>query len=119
MNKAFFLTIVAFPLVLAPMAASAGQPVDNYGTADLTSAKYDAVVAKLEPIALQNRSDESVLLNLAMAYRHTGRRAEAVALYRRVLALENAELETADGGTIMSHVIARRGLAQPLQLSSR
>lgn len=119
MNKVFFRTIVALPLMLTPTVTFAGQPVDNYGTAELASAKYDAVVAKLEPIALQNRSDESVLLNLAMAYRHTGRNAEAAVLYRRVLALDNAELETANGGTIMSHVIARRSLAQRVQLSSR
>ncbi len=119
MNKAFFSRIVAFPLLLAPVVTLAGQPVDNYGTADLTSAKYDAVVAKLEPIALRDRGNESVLLNLAMAYRHTGRIAEAATLYRRVLALDNAELETANGETIMSHTIARRSLAQPLQLSSR
>ncbi len=119
MNKALFRTIVVLPLMFAPAAASAGQPVDNYGTADLSLAKYEAVVAKLEPIAMRNRSDESLLLNLAMAYRHTGRDAEAAALYRRVLELDNVEVETASGGTVLSHVVARRALAKPLQLSSR
>ena len=119
MNKAFFLMIAASPLMLTSVVATAGQPVDNYGTADLGRAKYEAVVAKLGPIAARDRRDESVLLNLAMAYRHVGRQAEATALYRRVLDLDNVELETTDGGAVFSHVIARRGLAEPVQLSSR
>lgn len=119
MNKALFQTIVVLPLMMVPAASFAGQPVDNYGTADLSLARYEAVVTKLEPIAMRDRRDESVLLNLAMAYRHTGRHAEAATLYRRVLDLDNVELETADGETILSHVVARRGLATPLQLSSR
>ncbi len=119
MNKAIFRLIAGVPLALTPVIALAGQPVDNYGTADLVSSKYAAVVATLEPIALRDRSNESVLLNLAMAYRHTGRSAEAATLYRRVLDMDNVELEAVDGTTVLSHVVARRGLGQRLQFSAR
>ncbi len=119
MNKVIFSLIAALPLGLTTTVALAGQPVDNYASAALTSSQFQAVVAKLEPIVQRDRSDESLLLNLAMAYRHTGRNAEATVLYQRVLAMENAELDTAGGGTISSHVVARRALARPMQLSAR
>jgi Flp pilus assembly protein TadD len=119
MNKVIFCWIFAFPLLLAPAVTLAGQPVDNYSANALTTAQYEAVVAKLEPVVKRDRNDESLLLNLAMAYRYTGRDAEATALYQRVLALDNAELDTANGGTMWSHAVARRALARPMQISAR
>jgi Flp pilus assembly protein TadD len=120
MTKVFSRLIFALPLVLIPGIVFAASPVDNYSAIALTSSQYRLVVANLEPVVQRNRSDESLLLNLAMAYRHLGRDAEADALYRRVLSLDNAELDTANGGTISSHVVARRAIAaQPLELSQR
>ena len=120
MNKVFFRSIVAVPLVLASATALAGVPVDNYATAALSTAKFEQVIATLEPIVRRDRSDESLLLNLAMAYRYTGRAAEADMLYRRVLTLDDVELDTANGGTISSHIVARRALAaRPTLISQR
>ncbi len=120
MNKVIFRLIAATPLMLASTAAFAGNPVDNYAVTALTGANYQQVVATLEPIVKRDRGDETLLLNLAMAYRHTGRNAEADSLYRRVLMLDDVELDTAMGGTINSHVVARRALAtRPIALSQR
>lgn len=120
MNKVIFRLIVAAPLMFAPAAALAGSPVDNYAANALVSANYQQVVATLEPLAKRDRSDETLLLNLAAAYRNVGRHADADALYRRVLMLEDVELDIATGGSIMSHVVARRGLAvRPVALSQR
>ncbi len=120
MNNAISSLTLAASLIMTTASAFAAQPVDNYATVALTTARYDQVVTQLEPLVLRDRSDESLLLNLAMAYRHTGRSAEADALYRRVLLLDDAELDTADGGTISSHVVARRALAnQAIQISQR
>jgi Flp pilus assembly protein TadD len=120
MNKVIFRLIVAAPLMLAPAVALAGNPVDNYSATALAGANYQQVVATLEPMAKRDRSDETLLLNLATAYRHVGRHAEADSLYRRVLLLEDVELDTATGGTITSHAVARRALAaRPVALSQR
>jgi Flp pilus assembly protein TadD len=120
MNKVVFRLIVAAPLMFAPAAALAGNPVDNYAANALSSANYQQVVATLEPLAKRDRSDETLLLNLATAYRNVGRHADAEALYRRVLMLEDVELDTATGGSIMSHDVARRALAaRPVTLSQR
>lgn len=120
MNKVIFRLIVAAPLMLAPAAVLAGEPVDNYAATALADAKYQQVVATLEPMAKRDRSDETLLLNLATAYRNVGRHADADSLYRRVLVLDDVELDTADGSTISSHTVARRGLAsRPVALSQR
>ncbi len=119
MNKVIFRLIVGLPLVVAPAVALAGQPVDNYSATALTTAQYHVAVAQLEPIVKRDRADESLLLNLAMAYRHVGRFADANALYRRVLVMEDVELDTATGGTVSSHAVARFGLKTPAVFSQR
>ena len=119
MNKVIFRFIVGLPLVVAPAVALAGQPVDNYSATALTTAQYHVAVAQLEPIVKRDRADESLLLNLAMAYRHVGRVVDANALYRRVLVMEDVELDTATGGTVSSHVVARLGMKTPAVFSQR
>ena len=119
MNKVIFRLIVGFPLVVAPAVSLAGQPVDNYSATALTTAQYHVAVAQLEPIVKRDRADESLLLNLAMAYRHVGRVTDANALYRRVLMMEDVDLDTATGGTVSSHAMARFGLKTPTVLSQR
>jgi Flp pilus assembly protein TadD len=107
-------------LVAAPLANSAAaDPVDNYSATTIKMAQYTRAIARLEARVKQSPSDESALINLAVAYRHTNRSAEADALYRRVLTLEDVELDAVDGRAVMSRDVARRALMRPAQVTSR
>ncbi len=119
MNKVIFSLIVAIPLAMTPSVAVAGQPVDNYSANAVMAAKYSVAITTLSGDLVRNPRDESALINLAIALRRTGRVAEAQTLYRRVLALEEVELDTVNGTAMSSHEVARRGLGLNTQLSSR
>lgn len=108
-------------LVAAPLAqVSAANPVDNFGAdATIKAGKYQQAALRLEARVAQVPKDETALLNLALAYRHIGREADAQTAFRRVLALDDVVLDTADGRTVSSHALARRGLAQIATLTSR
>jgi Flp pilus assembly protein TadD len=108
-------------LVATPLAqASAANPVDNYGADVIIKAgKYQQAAVRLEARVAQVPKDETALLNLALAYRHIGREADAQTAFRRVLALEDVILDTTDGRAVSSHALARYGLKQPTTLSLR
>ena len=91
--------------------ASAASVVDNYASDAIASARLTEAVALLEPRVAVAPRDESALINLAVAYRRSGRAAEADALYRRVLTLDDVVLDAADGSAINAHEVARRALA--------
>jgi len=118
-KKAYFANLVAVPLALLGSTTLAGQPVDNYASTALTKADYVTAIAKLEPIVRRDPVDETAVLNLAMAYRNTGRVAQARRLYQRVLFHESVLLDTRAGGPIWSHDVARNGLAMMQQFSAR
>jgi len=110
MNK---IAIIAL-IVLAPVSTSAlAQPVDNYAVTAIADARYASAVARLEAKVKSMPNDETAWINLAIAYRHTGRSDDAVAAYTRVLKLDNVELDTATGQPMWSHDVARAGLAMP------
>jgi len=116
MQKAFFLVLLA----AAPLTSlSAADPVDNYAVRAMNNADYGAAIAKLEAHVKRAPSDETALLNLALAYRHVARAADADAAYRRVLKLDDVMLDAAGGGAISAHELARRGLAAAVVLSAR
>ncbi len=115
------IKITAFALlVAAPLAATAAaDPVDNYSATTIKTAHYDRAITRLEARVKASPADESALINLAVAYRHKNRAAEADALYRRVLELDDVELDMANGGAIMSREVARRALAKRAQITAR
>jgi tetratricopeptide (TPR) repeat protein len=116
MKKALVtLLLVAAPL--SPLAAA--DPVDNYAAKAVSAGQYRAAIAKLEADLRNDPNDESTLLNLALAYRKTGQHARAVALYERVLKLQNYALDTTRGTPIWSHDVALRGLGRPTGLAAR
>lgn len=106
--------VVISLLVAAPLSiAAAASPVDNYAQQKIVLSQYANAARALEAQTHADPFDESALLNLAYVYRRTGREAEAVRLYRRVLQLENAELNTTSGKPSWSHDVARAALAAP------
>jgi Flp pilus assembly protein TadD len=107
-------------LVAAPLSiAAAADPVDNYAVNDITKARYASAIEQLERDYARRPSDESILLNLALAYRHAGRQAEAETLYRKVLAMQDYELDTIGGKPVWAHDVARRALGQKVELTAR
>lgn len=56
--------------------------------------------------------DADLLLNLAYLQAQSGRTAEAMETYRRVLAQPDDAMDLADGSTVASHVLAKRGIAR-------
>lgn len=115
MMKAVYLSL----LVAAPLAqASAATPVDNFAASSAAD-RYQAMARAYEAAVAKDPADESAWINLAVAYRHIGRGADAVVAYRRVLALENVMLDTADGRALWSHDVARRALMPPVTITAR
>jgi len=113
-------TLVTALLVAAPLATTAAaDPVDNYSATAIKVAAYDRAITRLEQRVQSAPADESAMINLAVAYRHTNRVAEADALYRRVLTLDDVELDALDGRAIMSREVARRALMRLPQVTSR
>ena len=115
MNK-LLATCLLVSAPLSPLAAA--NPVDNYAEPQIAAAQYASAIARLEAQKRADPMDESTLLNLALAYRHSGRMAEAAKLYRRVLQLENAQLNTTIGKPMWSHDVARAALT-PTTLTMR
>jgi hypothetical protein len=103
-----FLVSAAFGMVLIPAAALA-QPVDN--------SAGPIRIASLETVTRVAPSDGGAYAELASAYWHAGRTADAAVAYRRVLALDNVMLETRSGDAVWSHAIARQMLGQSVQTS--
>ncbi len=108
-------------LVAAPLASvSAASSVDNYAASTMMVAgNYEKAATRLEFRVRIEPEDETALLNLALAYRHLGREADAQRTFRRVLKLEDVALSTVDGQTVMAHALAERGLANTMQVSAR
>ena len=107
-------------LVVAPLpVAATADPVDNYAANDLSKARYALAIEQLERDYARSPDDESILLNLALAYRHSGRAAESVALYRRVLAMKDYELDSLRGKPVWAHDVARRALGEKVAMTAR
>ncbi|MBX9795954.1 MAG: tetratricopeptide repeat protein [Sphingomonas sp.] len=99
-------------LVLAALgSAGAARAETEYytGYSQIMRGDYAAAQSMIEKELKAGPRDADLLLNLAFVYTRTGRRAEAAALYRQVLALPDDEMMS-NGGTVMSHDLAERGL---------
>ena len=91
-----------------PVALTA-QPVDNSIQARQIS-WYEAGTRI-------NSADGGALTELAGAYWRAGRLTDAVAAYRRVLALDNVMLETRAGDDVWSHENARQALVRTIEMT--
>ena len=103
--------LAAVPLACGLSAANAQQPVDNYETVALTQGQYARAIPSLETSLRADPTNESLLLNLAMAYRKSGEAAKADMLYRRVLFQDDVVLDGAGGVKAWSHDLAKAGMA--------
>ena len=103
--------LAAVPLACGLSAANAQQPVDNYETVALTQGQYARAIPSLETSLRADPTNESLLLNLAMAYRKSGEATKADALYRRVLFQDDVVLDGAGGVKAWSHDLAKAGMA--------
>ncbi len=103
--------VTAASLACGMSAANAQQPVDNYETVALTQGEYARAIPALVNRLRADPTDESLLLNLAMAYRKSGEAAKADVLYRRVLFQEDVALDGAGGVRAWSHDLAKAGMA--------
>jgi Flp pilus assembly protein TadD len=107
-------------LVVAPLSVvAAADPVDNYGVNDIQKARYTLAINQLERAYARRPSDESILLNLAFAYRKAGRAADAATLYRKVLSMQDYELNTVSGTPVWAHDLARQALGEKPVLTAR
>jgi Flp pilus assembly protein TadD len=111
----FGLLIIATSLPALAIAA----PVDNYAARHIAAAKYDVAMTQLQQVVREDALDEGALLNLALINRQRGRVAEATRLYRRVLANEDATVDTMDGRARSSHALAREGLGKVVTFAAR
>ena len=101
----------AVPLACGLSAANAQQPVDNYEAVALTQGQFARAIPSLESSLRADPTNESLLLNLAMAYRKSGEAAKADLLYKRVLFQEDVVLDGAVGARAWSHDLAKAGMA--------
>ena len=110
--KTLLIAILAtVPLACGSSAAQAQQPVDNYEAVALTQGEFGRAIPMLEARLRADPTDESLLLNLALAYRKSGQGPKADLLYRRVLFQEDVVLDGAGGAKAWSHDLAKAGMA--------
>ncbi|NJC33071.1 Tfp pilus assembly protein PilF [Sphingomonas jejuensis] len=105
----------------AVMAGGLGAPAmaqSHYGAQALLAGRDDLARTIIQARLAAEPNEPSALLNAALLAQRSGRHAESRAFYAQVLGGENVALDVADGRTMMSHDIARRGLALS-QVASR
>ena len=104
-------------LVLAAAGAAliaAAAPVhakDRTGYQAISAGDFERAEKRLEAERRIYPNRPELLLNLAHVYRHTGRTAQARALYARVLAQQPVEMDLPSGEMATSHQLASLGLA--------
>ena len=98
-------------LVATPAAAQFSQvnePAPGYQS--LLSADYAAAEREIRAADV-SKYDPARAINLGIALAKTGRPDAAAKQFRNVLMQDDVEMIVANGQTVMSHDIARRGLA--------
>lgn len=113
------LTAIAIALAASNPAAdnATGQVEATAQQTDLSSAliargESERAVRKLEEQVKANPSDPAVLINLGIAYAHSGEEAKAHAMFKAaMLSSDQIELETADGKTTDPKHLARKAIS--------
>jgi Flp pilus assembly protein TadD len=101
--------VLAALLTAASGAAAATQ---DYGYQQIAVGNLAAAEATLESARQAEPDEPALLINLASVYSRTGRDADATMLYRRILDLENVQLDLGNYTPAWSHDLARRGLSK-------
>lgn len=101
----------------------AGYPVGSLGVAAIQRGDWETAERLLTEDRRVPADDPARLINLGRVYLETGRRAEAVAMWRRALAAsDHGEVELLSGGMARTDEIARTALARfdrPVETAAR
>lgn len=111
-------TLLFAAVVMAGGMAAPAMAQNQYGAQAIVAGRDDVARTIIQARLQAEPNEPSALLNAALLSRRAGRIAESQAFYAQVLDVENVALDVADGRTLMSHDIARRGLAAT-QVASR
>ncbi|MEI9926619.1 MAG: tetratricopeptide repeat protein [Sphingomonas sp.] len=119
MRMRFTHILLAAPL-LAAMPAQA-QSFETTASTTIRNGTYGEAERILTRELRSQPNRPEFLLNLAAIYLHTGRADAARALYRRVLSLDEVDMDLASNTSAGSHAIALAGLRriEGKQVSSR
>lgn len=113
------MTFTAFAVALlatsAPAAAAAPSAMmaaaPELAVQPLVTGNAEKALATLEQASAANPHDAAVLINLGIAYAHSGDEMKARAAFEQALAChEVVELDTADGTATDSRRLARKAL---------
>lgn len=106
MRKAMMAALVA------GLAASGATAADRTGYRAIAAGDFGRAVQRLEAERRIHPQRPELMLNLAAAYRRTGRTAEARALYADVLARPAVTMDLPSGEVASSRDLASMGLAR-------
>ena len=105
------LALGAAPVVAAPaQSQEIGYPEGSLAYETLMSADYALAEKQLRADVRVHRNDPAKLINYGLALAKTGHLDAARKAFNQVLAEDEVELIMADGSTLASHDVARRGL---------
>lgn len=117
------LYFAGIALALAAQGAEIDSAASPEAQADITvegmelaadlilTGQKDAAINRLEQQRDVNPDDPAVLINLGIAYAHVGAEKEARAAFKSALGSDDVQdLETADGRTLDSRILAREAL---------
>lgn len=103
-------------LIAMALVATGGPAIarDQLGSTALQAGNLGQAERILIAERLANPDMPELMLNLAYVYRHTGREAQARALYREVLTRPEVMLDTAPPTrSVSSYAVARAALSEP------
>jgi thioredoxin-like negative regulator of GroEL len=105
MMRTILLAVAAATCAVCPAAAS-----ERTGFQAIKAGNWQAAERVLLSQRDQFAQRPELVLNLAAIYVATGRKAEALSLYRQVQAQPDIAMDMADGRVVGSHTIASKGI---------
>lgn len=115
------MAVCALPVALqaAPYPEASPTGYDPYAADAIERADYALAEDRLMRRLAEDDGDVSAMLNLAAVMIETDRVASASSILERVLAADNVELGSVDGGPIWSHDAAMATLRGRVVVGSR
>ena len=105
------LLAASAPAAAAPASFATTAAAPDLAVQPLVTGDAEKALATLEKASAANPHDPAVLINLGIAYAHSGDEARARAAFEQALAChEVVELDTADGNATDSRRLARKAL---------